>query len=244
MTKQNNNKQKQDNKIQQITKQVDVSQINDESKQFEKKIYQSSIKEQSTNSINSNYKLGQFNNFTKQIRKQQQQQQSSDTEPRQIINFQSKFNQKNIFLSNSPIQKQNKNNKLKKNEQKQEQLEEEKYKVEEFNASIIKNNVKINVIVKIVFNYLSYPVCSICIDEGLKKQIAFNNKQSKIKENVYLQHFTKMSLKFEKILKTENISLKQSYSLLYLNHLRNIQDFIQLKKYNKIKINYNLFQLY
>ncbi|EAR91644.2 transmembrane protein, putative (macronuclear) [Tetrahymena thermophila SB210] len=238
------NKSKQDDKIQQITKQVDVSQLNDESKQFEKKIYQNSIKEQSTNSINSNQKLGYFNNFTKQMSKQQSPLQSFENCSREIFNFQSKFNKKNISLSKSPLQKQDINSKqIQENEQQQEQLEEEKYKVEEFNATIIKNNVKINVLVKIVFYYLSYPVCSICIDEDLKKQMVFNNKQSKIKENIYLQHFTKMSQKFQKILKTENFQLNQSYSLLYLNQLRNIQDFVQLKLYNKIKINYNLFQL-
>ncbi|KAL4455816.1 hypothetical protein ABPG74_003226 [Tetrahymena malaccensis] len=245
MTK-NNIKQKQDDKIQLMTKQIDVSQINDDSKQIEKKIYQNSIKEQSTNSINSNNynKYGQFNNLTRQLCKfQSGQSVSFDTGSREILNFQSKFNKKNIFMSKSPMQKEDKNNKSNQENEKQQETEEEKYKVEEFNASIIKNNVKINVVVKIVFYYLSYPVCSICIDEDLKKQMANSKKQSEIKENIYLQHFTKISQKFQKTLITESIQLNQSYSLLFFNHLKNIQDFVQLKQHNKIKISYNSFQL-
>ncbi|KAL4489306.1 hypothetical protein ABPG72_006370 [Tetrahymena utriculariae] len=142
MTKQNG-KQKQDDKIQLMSKQIDVSQVNDDSKHFEEKKYQSSIKEQSTNSLNSNNRYGQFNNFTKQICKYQSPQLSFDTSSREILNFQSKLNKNSIFLSkSSPLQKQdNNNNKSIQENEKLEQEEEEKYKVEEFNASIIKNNL-------------------------------------------------------------------------------------------------------
>lgn len=43
--------------------------------------------------------------------------------------------------------------------------------MEEFKASIMKNGKVIDVNIKIVFYYLSYPICSVSIDEGLKKQV-------------------------------------------------------------------------
>ncbi|KAL4485699.1 hypothetical protein ABPG72_010961 [Tetrahymena utriculariae] len=145
-----------------------------------------------------------------------------------------------------PSSQVNTKEKKKINQKQQNQLEgqqkKEKYNVEEFKAFIMKNNVKQEVLVKIVFYYTSQPVCSISIDEGLKQKVVNISRQSKQKESLYFQHFLRIAQKFQTVISCKDPQLFQTSSLLHLNHLRNLQDLISLIRDVKLKAKYTPFQ--
>ncbi|EAR97517.2 transmembrane protein, putative (macronuclear) [Tetrahymena thermophila SB210] len=171
--------------------------------------------------------------------------QSNNNKENDGLNFQ-KLNKRQSFFNKSPNSKSNKEKKeIKQKQQEKEeedQQKKEKYNVEEFKAFIMKNNVKQEVLVKIVFYYTSQPVCSISIDEGLKQQVVNISRQSKIKENLYLEHFLRIAQKFQSVISCKNPVLFQAFSFLHLNHLRNLQDLISLKQDLKLKAKYIPFQ--
>ncbi|KAL4446433.1 hypothetical protein ABPG74_001174 [Tetrahymena malaccensis] len=183
-------------------------------------------------------------NFTCNRQKDYSPQSQSNTKEPDGLNSQ-KNNKRQSFFIKSPNSKSNKEKKeinQKQEKQPEDQQKKEKYNVEEFKAFIMKNNVKQEVLIKIVFYYTSQPVCSISIDEGLKQQVVNISRQSKLKESLYFQHFLRIAQKFQAVISCKNPVLFQTYSFLHLNHLRNLQDLISLKQDTKLKVKYTPFQ--